>query len=169
MRCDHCGKDEAVIQLTKVKDNEMQVLHLCQSCAADEGVESATAAGAAPLAEFLAQIGKGVGEEASALGECPSCGITPAQLKQTGRLGCAECYTHFEPHLRSLLRRLHGGTRHAGKEAVPRSADERDRRTQVEWLRRGLQRAVDAEDFEHAAELRDQIRLIEQGERGTNA
>jgi protein arginine kinase activator len=164
MRCDYCGSEDAVIQLTKVKDNEMKVLHLCESCAAEEGVETPASTGSAQLADFLAQIGKSVGEEVGALGECPSCGMTPAQLKQTGRLGCAECYTHFEPHLRGLLRRLHGGTQHAGKSVVPRSADEQDRRSQIEGLRRTLQRAVDAEDFEHAAQLRDQIRRVEQGE-----
>jgi protein arginine kinase activator len=163
VRCDYCGKEDAVIQLTKVKDNEMQILHLCESCAADEGVETTSAPGSAPLADFLAQIGKSVGEEASALGECPSCGMTPAQLKQTGRLGCAECYTHFAPHLRGLLRRLHGGTQHVGKEVVARSADERDRKNQVDTLRRRLQRAVDAEDFETAAQLRDEIHAVEQG------
>ena len=164
MRCDYCGKDDAVIQLTKVKDNEMQVLHLCESCAAEEGVESTGSAGPGPLADFLAQIGKSVGEEANSLGECPSCGMTPAQLKQTGRLGCAECYTHFEPHLRGLLRRLHGGTQHAGKQVIARSVDEQDRRSQVDSLRRGLLRAVDAEDFERAAQLRDEIRQLEQSE-----
>jgi protein arginine kinase activator len=163
-RCDHCGKDDAVIQLTKVKDNEMEVLHLCQSCAAEEGVEAPAAAESAPLADFLAQIGKSVGDEASILGECPSCGMSPAQFKQTGRLGCAECYHHFEPHLRGLLRRLHGGTQHAGKHPIARSADEQDRRSKVDGLRRGLVRAVDAEDFERAAQLRDQIRQIEQGD-----
>ena len=82
MRCDNCGNADAVIQLTKVKDNEMRVLHLCEACAADEGVEAATEP-ASPttvhLADFLAQIGKSIGEEAVAAGRCPAgSGAQPA-------------------------------------------------------------------------------------------
>lgn len=167
MRCDNCGNADAVIQLTKVKDNEMRVLHLCEACAAEEGVDSASQP-ASPstvhLADFLAQIGKSIGEEAVAAGRCPACGLTPAQLKQTGRLGCATCYTHFEQHLRALLRRLHGGTQHVGKVVMPPNPEELDRKARVDSLRRSLQRAVSSEDFEHAAALRDQIRQLEEPE-----
>jgi protein arginine kinase activator len=162
MRCDRCGNDEAVVQLTTVKENESQVRHLCPACAADEGVEVAATQSSAPLVEFLAQIGQSVGEEASALGRCPSCGLTPAQLRQSGRLGCATCYTHYQHHLRALLRRLHGGTQHIGKAVLPPDPEEEDRRVKVDNLRRSLRIAVDAEDFEHAAALRDQIRRIEE-------
>lgn len=164
MQCDNCGNEDAVIQLTKMKDNEMKVLHLCEACAAEEGLEAGAAAGSAPLADFLKQIGQGIGEETAAAGRCPSCGMAPSQLKQVGRLGCAVCYTHYEQHLRGLLRRLHGGTQHVGKAApVPDSA-EVDRTTRVQGLRRSLQRAIEAEDFEHAATLRDQIRRAEAAE-----
>jgi protein-arginine kinase activator protein McsA len=56
-----------------------------------------------------------------------------------------------------------------GKEAVARSAGERDRKNQVDTLRRRLQRAVDAEDFETAAQLRDEIHAVEQGGGGPDA
>ena len=161
MQCDKCGNEDAVIQLTKMKDDEMKVLHLCEACAAEEGLEAGAAAGSAPLVDFLKQIGQGIGEEASSAGRCPSCGMTPTQLKQVGRLGCAVCYSHFEQHLRGLLRRLHGGTQHAGKAAATHDSEEGDRKTRVQSLRRSLQRAIDAEDFEHAATIRDQIRRAE--------
>ena len=160
MQCENCGKSEAAIQLTTVKNNEMRVLHLCESCAAEQGVEPAPVAGTLPLADFLAQMGAGAGESA-ATGRCPACGLTPVQLKQTGRLGCAECYAHFNHHLRGLLRRLHGGTQHVGKVGVVGDPTDLDRRNRRDSLRRSLQRAVDSEDFEHAAALRDQIRRMD--------
>lgn len=163
MTCDNCGTAEAVIQLTQVENNEMRVLHLCESCAAERGLEGEGQPINAPLADFLAQIGKGVGDEPSS-GRCPSCGMTVAQLRQTGRLGCAVCYTHFDTHLRALLRRLHGGTQHVGKVVLPPEPDDQDRTTHLLSLRRSLQRAVEAEDFEHAASLRDQLRKYENGE-----
>jgi protein arginine kinase activator len=159
-RCDNCGRNDSVIQLTQVENNEMRVLHLCESCAAERGVELDTQKSNAPLADFLAQIGKGV-TEGQAAGRCPACGMTAAQLRQTGRLGCSTCYAHYDEHLRGLLRRLHGGTKHVGKVVLPADAKENDRAARMVSLRRSLQRAVEAEDFEFAASLRDQLRQLE--------
>lgn len=163
MTCDNCGVAEAAIQLTQVENNEMRVLHLCESCAAERGLEGQGQSINAPLADFLAQIGKGTGDE-PATGRCASCGMTVGQLRQTGRLGCAECYDHFEAHLRTLLRRLHGGTTHVGKVAASTEPEERTRTARMLSLRRSLQHAVEAEDFEHAASIRDELRKYDNGE-----
>jgi protein arginine kinase activator len=162
-RCDSCGKGDAAIQLTQVENNEMRVLHLCEACAVQRGVEVQSEKANAPLADFLAQIGKSVPETVGG-GRCPSCGLTPSQLRQTGRLGCAICYTHYDEHLRSLLRRLHGGTKHAGKIALPADPKEDDLQARIQSLRRSLKRAVEAEDFEYAAAIRDQLRKLETAE-----
>jgi protein arginine kinase activator len=151
------------VHLTQVENNEMRVLHLCEECAAERGVELETTKANAPLADFLAQIGKGVAEGPTT-GRCPSCGMTATHLRQTGRLGCAVCYTHYDEHLRSLLRRLHGGTKHVGKIVLPSDPAESERTARILSLRRSLQKAVDAEDFEFAASLRDQLRQMENGD-----
>lgn len=165
MQCQICDKKEAIVHHTKVVNNEMQVQHLCHGCALDQGIDASAPQASAPLVDFLAQIGKGIADD-PATGGCPSCGMTQAQLKQLGRLGCAECYSHFDQHLRNLLRRLHGGTHHVGKVSTGPDSDELDRKAQLQSLRRSLQRAVEAEDFEHAAALRDQIRRLETTEGG---
>jgi protein arginine kinase activator len=168
MRCDNCGLNDAAIHLTQIVNNEMTTEHLCDACAAAKGVDVGpveAAAPAGPLTDFLAQIGKSLaGEAATNVGSCPRCGLTAADLKRTGRLGCADCYTHFAPHLRRLLRRLHGGTHHVGKQFAPSGAAVPESPgSKLASLRRSLQRAVDAEDFERAAGLRDQIRALEAG------
>jgi protein arginine kinase activator len=163
MLCDNCGNREAVIQLTQVENNEMRVLHLCERCAAERGVDVESQKSNAPLADFLAQIGKGAAEDQAA-GRCPSCGLTAAQLRQTGRMGCGVCYIHFDEHLRNLLRRLHGGTKHVGKVVLTTDPDDNDRTARLLSLRRSLDRAVAAEDFEHAASLRDELRKLEVSE-----
>jgi protein arginine kinase activator len=166
MHCDSCGKSDAVIHLTKIQNNEMNTYHLCEACAAAEGLEpGGAAASAAPLTDFLAQMGKGLapGPSASAT-DCPTCGLTLSDFKRTGRLGCATCYMQLDHHLRGLLRRLHGGTQHVGKVLLPPDPGQTDLLARIASLRRSLQLAVEAEDFEHAAALRDQIRRLETSE-----
>ncbi|HEV2130737.1 MAG TPA: UvrB/UvrC motif-containing protein [Longimicrobiaceae bacterium] len=166
MRCDHCGKHEAVINLTQIENNEMHTSHLCDACAAEKGFETGAGTGApAQLTDFLAQMGKSIGAEAvSSLEGCPSCGLALSDFRRTGRLGCAVCYSHFDAQLRGLLRRLHGGTQHVGKVYMPPDPSDADRVARVASLRRSLQRAIDAEDFERAAGLRDQLRRMETAE-----
>lgn len=159
--CDRCGKNDAAIHFTQIQNNETTTRHLCEPCAAALGLDPGVGT-TAPLADFLAQMGKALqGETVTSAGTCPSCGLTLADFKRTGRLGCARCWAVFEPSLKGLLRKLHGGTQHVGK--VYHSADPAatDRTARVVALRRSLQRAVDEEDFERAASLRDQIRRLE--------
>lgn len=162
MQCESCGGDDAVIRYTHIEKNEKRTLHLCQACAAARGVEPDGEPAPAPLSDFLAQMGKSLSEPSPAGGVCPSCGLTLAEFKRSGRLGCTTCYTHFAPQLRALLRRLHGGTQHMGKAFVAPGPTSERPLTRLLNLRRSLQRAVEREEFERAAALRDQIRRLEE-------
>lgn len=162
MQCDECGENEAVIHLTQIMDNKMGTYHLCEACAAEKGLEPEPGVGNFPLTDFLAQMGQEPKEPAhSAPLACDYCGLTLKEFKKTGRLGCSHCYVAFDDHLRGLFRRLHGGTQHVGKVYLPPDPTEADRTEQLSRLRRKLDVAVEKEDFERAAQLRDQIRELE--------
>jgi protein arginine kinase activator len=164
MLCENCGKNEAAIHLTQIQNNEMTTRHLCEVCAEGMGLSSGSSA-SAPLADFIAQMGKGMlTETVSQPGTCPACGLSLADFKKTGRLGCARCWSVFDTSLRGLLRKLHGGTQHSGKVYLPPHPSESDRTARIVSLRRSLSRAVESEDFERAAGLRDQIRRLEAGQ-----
>lgn len=92
--------------------------------------------------------------------QCPTCGLVYSSFKETGRLGCADCYKAFQAQLRPLLRRIHGDTRHRGKAPARGGAGGTVLR-QVQRLHDELQRAVEREDFERAAQIRDEIRRLE--------
>lgn len=162
MLCDHCGENEAVIHLTQIVDNQMGTFHLCESCAADKGLEPDPGMPNFPLTDFLAQMGeKESGGEGAGAAACEYCSLTLDDFKRTGRLGCSHCYVTFDAHLRGLFRRLHGGTQHVGKIYLPPDPTEAERTEQLSRLRRKLDAAVEKEEFERAAELRDQIRALE--------
>ena len=159
--CDNCGSKPATVNLTQIENNEMSSYHLCEDCAAQKGLEATTEPSSSPLPDFLAQIGDEPREEEDSDNECSFCGLMLAAFRETGRLGCPHCYETFEAHLRRLLRRVHGGTKHVGKIYLPPDPTVSEIEKQMEALRRRLNRAVEAEDFERAAELRDQIRSLE--------
>ena len=109
-------------------------------------------------------MGKGLdlptgGATAEVTASCSACGATLDDFRETGRVGCAQCYRTFEVALRELLRRLHGSSRHFGERYRP--AESETGVPTARELREQLRVAVEAEDFELAAELRDRLRVVE--------
>lgn len=163
MRCENCGEREAEIHLTHIEGGEMTTSHLCSTCAAEKGLSTGIPEEKAPLADFVAQLGEEGKTRAlaGASDACPYCGTSPADFRQTGRLGCSQCYVHFAPQLTGLLRRIHGATQHVGKVYLSQATDLDDVDVRLATLKRRLERAVEVEDFEAAARLRDQIHDLE--------
>jgi protein arginine kinase activator len=173
MRCEACGEHEAEIHLTEVVGDEARTVHLCPACAEERGVEGPLVPENFLLAGVLAQLGEGGGEGGSdprgagiQPGEgCVFCGMTLADFRKSGRLGCSHCWVTFETPLRTLVGRIHGAAQHTGKVHLPPDPSTGERERQLADLRRKLDRAVETEDFERAAELRDRIRAL--GGRGS--
>ena len=84
-----------------------------------------------------------------------------SRSKSRGRLGCSRCYATFEQSLRELLRRVQGSAKHVGRRYVPPEADVLARSTTIGELRDRLRRAIQNEEFEVAATLRDKIKDVE--------
>jgi protein arginine kinase activator len=159
--CDNCGSTDAVVHLTQIVNNQMSTHRLCEKCAAEKGLESAPEPVNLPLTDFLAQMGKDTMSGVDTDESCSFCGLTFADFRETGRLGCPHCYETYAPHLHKLLRRVHGGTQHVGKIYLPPDPSSSDLERRLDGLKRKLNRAVESEDFERAAELRDEIRTLE--------
>jgi protein arginine kinase activator len=165
MQCDNCHERPAAIHLTQIVDNSVTTVHLCEECAAEKGVQTGASVTKLPLSGFLASVGQGAAAALPPGVDDRSCGFCGAKLqdfRETGRLGCPHCYDTFEQHLRDLLRRIHGSSQHVGEVYLPATTAPFDdtQRTLAE-LREQLRRAVETENFELAAELRDQIRGME--------
>lgn len=165
--CQACHVREAEVELTQVAGDEVTSLRLCGKCAAERGVAPELPAADSPLGAFLSAMGQGVTplEAAAVAGDvCPVCGATLEDFRASGRLGCADCWVAFERPLRELLRRVHGGTRHVGK-SYQSAAEAGDPASELIRsrlrLREALRDAVESEQFERAAELRDRLRGLE--------
>jgi protein arginine kinase activator len=164
MSCDQCREREAVIHLTQIVNEQVTTLHLCERCAAEKGVDSPGAVAKTPLGSFLAAMGKELPEQSPAprsTDTCATCGGSLQDFRESGRLGCPDCYRSFEVPLRDLLRRLHGSTHHLGERYAERGEATTDGRVHAAELREQLRVAVESENFELAAELRDRLRVTE--------
>lgn len=156
MTCERC-QDEATVHLTEKIDGGRRELHLCAACARKAGLDLPAAPPKLALDAvvqnlIVAHVGELVGELANLT--CPHCRLKYMQFRARGRLGCPHDYHVFARGLVPLLHRVHGATRHVGK--VARTRPEAAARL---TLRSQLRDAVDREDYEYAARLRDQLRL----------
>jgi protein arginine kinase activator len=160
-KCRRCTKP-AVLHITELRNGEAQALHLCEGCAKDY---LSNVAPGTPPEESAAEVESPAedSDERDAL-SCPHCGITFKQFRSQGRLGCPHDYVVFRDELLPLLESIHSETQHVGK--VPRHAPGISR-TQVDLIRlRGeLKAAVQNEQYEAAATLRDQIQQLESAAR----
>ena len=161
MLCDNCHLRDAVVNLTTIENNAVRQLHLCEQCAAERGVETSVATPKHPLGEFLQAVQQQSMPASADAGKCPFCGLTMKDFRATGRMGCARCYVTFEPSMRELLRRVHGNPRHTGRPYRPPKDEVLERASVLGELREKLRRAIEQEQFEVAAELRDRIRVLE--------
>ncbi|MBI4309234.1 MAG: UvrB/UvrC motif-containing protein [Candidatus Omnitrophica bacterium] len=179
MQCDMCGKKKATVHLTEIVDEQMSEMHLCEECARNKSAQMEQQFGLGDLLAGLSDAGKtaSAADPKNAL-VCSGCGLNYEDFRKFGRLGCGQCYTSFKEHLEGLLRKIHGSSRHLGKvpvsllppgtapaPALNLSADVAAAPLTVptvEDLKKQLHTAINAEDFEQAALLRDKIRALEQ-------
>ena len=162
MKCDNCNKT-ATVHLTEIKGGKKIEKHLCEQCAAQN--EGLPVKSHMPINELLTNFvmaHSGMQKEQALT--CEHCGVTWTEFRQNGLLGCANDYTVFERELTPLLKRAHEDqTHHVGKVPTRRGGSGVPVKRQVDLakLRRELQKAVEAEDYERAAKLRDQIKTAE--------
>ena len=159
MKCQKCH-NPATLHITEVLgETQFEELHLCEQCANKYLYEPQQKGALKGVAgEALSES-----EETAALNqrECPHCGIKFVEFRNTGRLGCPHDYQEFREELSPLLENIHGETRHCGK--TPRRLPQ-SKQTQSELiqLRNRLKQAINKEDYEEAAKLRDKIKTLEE-------
>lgn len=167
MLCNICNKNPATVHLTEIVDEQMSELHLCEECAHKKSQAMEQQFGLSDLLAGMADFDKPKNETSAMVSavKCPSCGLTYADFKKIGRLGCGECYNAFKKYLGPLLKRIHGSTQHTGKSPL-RVTKVLKKRIDIQELRNRLSKAVESEAFEEAAGIRDQIKELEKKQAG---
>ncbi len=171
-KCQICGK-RASIYLTQIINGQATDLALCETCAREKGLfdpQSLTFAEKFFPEAFKKKVDKLVkelisreGEDAQSsqtrqysgdmLTECPACHFTLEDFRRCGRLGCPDCYTVFAQEITA--------EQQADDEATSTVSDTEEsiaiRRSKLEQQ---LQAAINREDYETAASLRDELKKL---------
>ncbi len=161
MPCNLCGKHNASIFFKGIVNDQAIKLHLCEACARKKGMVFPFGKSIESLSAMVTGLAQSSKAANTLYGTCcTTCGLTYAEFKQTSQLGCSQCYATFAPLIGPLLKRIHGSAQHVGK-TYKRTVRPGSIMEELAQLKVELRDAVRKEDFEKAAELRDQIRRVE--------
>ncbi|MGM9988763.1 MAG: UvrB/UvrC motif-containing protein [Bacillaceae bacterium] len=164
MICQECNEQMASLHFTKIVNGQKNEVHICDKCAKERS-DLFSISDSFSLNDLLASFmnPKAISNEPNSTYElkCNRCGLSYATFMREGKLGCSNCYNSFEIDLDPLLKRLHSGNgEHIGK--VPLSIDGIvSKQKEIQDLQQELQEVIAKEQFEKAAEIRDEIKKLQ--------
>ena len=172
MLCQHCNKNEATTHVKTMINGEYAEYRLCPECAHELGYDNMFRDFTADFGGLLSSFFSNALPARSGAARCQSCGSSLNDIKNSGKVGCADCYDTFFSELMPTIRSVHGNTEHLGKHPMTieytvnedektDAADASASDDRLESLRAELKKAVGDEDFERAAQLRDEIKELE--------
>lgn len=168
--CERCKINKATVQLTSYDKGLKKDLILCENCAKnfnekneknDHNISDFTKENfMSSLLDSIQNTGFEVNNIKTT--KCEKCGMNYGEFKEIGRLGCDECYEIFSEKLIPLIQRLQGSTVHTGK--VSRKVKGiLEIKREINDIRDKMNLAIQKEQFEEAAVLRDKIKALEKG------
>ncbi len=172
MLCERCKQREATVHLTEIIRNEKTEVHLCDHCARDMGLSSHGGGFSLTVSDMMSFLDAKEMTDMVDSNTCATCGWTLIDYKRTGKLGCADCYSFFKESLTPILAGYHGSTYHIGKMPL-KYIEHRKSKGMIDVVRsknvatlslhdleKMLEIAVQNENYEEAAKLRDEIKRL---------
>ena len=158
-KCRRCSKP-ATLHITEIHAGDAVAIHLCETCAREYLEDESDESSQSPAAELAAKLEALVSDDEDETARCSNCNISFNEFREQGRLGCPICYDEFRQDLLPLLENIHEEATHLGKRPL-RHPNQTEDQSRLLQLRSQQREAIDREDYEVAANLRDQIAEIE--------
>ena len=160
MKCDVCKKNEAIIFVRNISGQLDVELHLCHACAKTRNVAIPGKDQEVSLSSLLSAEIQNALNYSPGTKFCSSCGQSALSLSQTKKAGCPHCYIALKKEIISLLKTenmypSYIGTTPKQHEHFDSNLNERLR------LQASLEKAIEVEDYEQAAYIRDKLKLLE--------
>ena len=161
MLCEECGKNQATLAITVTTGNGTSTRRLCPECVKKMELNLVKGDIQSFLSSVLSVLGTEKKAQITPSLKCTECGLTFEEFEHTGRLGCAQCYRDFAQQLKPSLQKIHGRVQHAGRKPKYYSIDPSQERMQkISELRKKMDDAVECENFEEAARIRDEMKAL---------
>lgn len=158
MLCQNCKKQSATVHLTDLVQGEKRERHLCEQCAAQEGVAVKQHVSINDVLNSFLVAQSSVQEQIKT--KCPHCGLSFAEFRSQGLLGCPHDYDVFGDALAQVIQRAQGGANHHTGKGPGESRKLDPAKQERHRLQRELRDAVQREDYESAARIRDQLQEL---------
>lgn len=183
MKCQNCGENEANIYYTQIINGVKKEINICQKCAQQLGLEQMNYSMPIDFSSFFGEFLENNDTDMfqdylPKKVQCSQCGMTLEEFAEMGKFGCANCYEVFHNQVDQLLKNIYGTDTHIGRKMLANSKQEKieDKRVEsnskskenlnkIEKLKQELKQAIQVENYEEAAKLRDEIKKLEE-ERG---
>ncbi len=147
MLCEKCGKNSATVMYTQIVNGQKSTLNICSQCASQESI----------FDNFGSLLSFGT-RPASKNTVCSVCKMTLSEFSRKGRMGCGECYNTFRAQASAMLKKIHGTSKHVTANEQQEEKKPVAKKNLLEELKAQLKEAIEEENFEEAAVLRDKIR-----------
>ena len=181
MKCQNCGEHEANIRYTQIVNGIKKELTLCSECAEKLGLDEMNFSLPIDFSSFFGEFLEN--DDTNLFQEylpkqvhCEQCGMTFNEFVNTGKFGCANCYQVFKNQINQLLKNIHGSDTHVGRKVISNGNNEKPMQntkiennsrkeetiSKIEALKQELKQAIQVENYEKAAEIRDEIKKWEE-------
>ncbi len=163
MLCQNCGKNEATTHIKRIVNGEASQIYLCYHCAEHLGYADMFSGFGFNISNMLANFFPEFSYSLPSVDNserCPVCGTSFEEVIRSGMMGCADCYGVFYDKLKPSLSRIHGRAVHAGKIGAGFNESAASIEDKIKELNQKMDDAVKVQNFELAAELRDEIKQL---------
>ncbi|MEO0231118.1 MAG: UvrB/UvrC motif-containing protein [candidate division WOR-3 bacterium] len=147
--CEKCKKKPVEIEFIEIVEGEKKIKKLCKECAEEEAM------GISSSPSLPIKKKEEIKEENKI---CPNCGLSLFEFFKKTKVGCENCYDAFGEAIMKLIQKIHGSSFHKGRKYVPKYKVTKDFKIKI--LERALKDAVEKEEFERAAKLRDILKWL---------
>ena len=163
MLCQNCGNNPASSYVHYVVNGVVKDKYLCSECALKEKMQNLY------NDDIFKMFSSFFNDETvnKPTNKCESCGTSFDDILDTGRLGCGKCYDVVYEELLPTLKKVHGSISHIGKRpnVIIKTNDsdviKNDAENELFNLKIKLKNAIENEEYEKAAIIRDEIRKKE--------
>lgn len=166
MLCQSCGRNAATTYVKTIINGSLSEYALCPECAGKLGYADLFGDWGFNFSTILGNSPVGVEKEPQKTLRCDFCGSSFEDIVESGKVGCASCYRVFHNRLIPSIQRIHGNAVHQGKRPGSAAMILRPRteirpvETELEIKQKEMERAIKEQNFEYAAVLRDEIKLL---------